>query len=72
MMIFTVDNELHRFAIKKLQKEIEEQTKINDNKEAVRLRFIVVNNAWAELLKHGIDDDKLYNYKYELEIKFFK
>lgn len=66
-MILTVDNELFKFQIKRLQQEIEKQMAEYRLAVELKLRYEVVNEAWGNLYLKGVWDERLYKYKVELE-----
>jgi len=70
-LIILPDNEMHRFQIKRLQKEIEGQLKEWRDEEVLKATYHTVLGAWSDLLHKGIDDSTLYRYKVELERKYY-
>lgn len=71
-MLILPDNDLHRFQIKKLTKEIETQLAKWRDEEVLRARFHIAERAWADTWdKTGFDDDVLWNLKFELERMVF-
>jgi len=71
-MIITSENELHLFAIKKIQKEIEAELKKWNLEETLWLRYTTVREAWAKMLHKGYDDIELYNLKIKLEREYYE
>ena len=71
-MLILTDNDLTRFRIKQLTKEIEAELKKFRTEEILNLKYRVVRNAWAELIHAGLDDNFLYDYMVKLERSVFK
>jgi len=70
-MIITSENELHTFALKKIQKEIEAELKKWNLEETLWLRYNTVREAWGTMINKGYDDIELYNLKLKLERAYF-
>ena len=72
-MLILTDCELNQFAIRKLQKEIEQQLKEWRDEEILKKRLQVVTTAWGELVRTcDYDCDKLWALKYDLEMQVFR
>jgi hypothetical protein len=70
-MIILPTDELNRFRIKQLTKEINQQLKEWKEEETLKLKFLTVREAWGDLLAQGIDDDTLYRYRVRLEREYY-
>ena len=71
-MILLPDNDLHRFRIKQLKKEIEAQLKAWRDEEVLRCKYVETKAAWEAIYcKSGEDYRQLWLLKFELERKMY-
>ena len=71
-MILLPDNDLHKFRIKQLQKEIEAQLKAWRGEEILRCKYVETKAAWENIyLRSGEDYRQLWLLKFELERKMY-
>ena len=71
-MILLPDNDLHKFRIKQLQKEIDAQLKEWRDEEILRCKYVETKAAWENIYnKSGHDFRQLWLLKFQLERELY-
>ena len=71
-MIILADNDLHRFRIKQLQREIEVQLKQWRDEEVLKRKYLETKGAWERIfIDTGHDYRQLWLLKFELERELY-